>query len=222
MNIKYCAFLTSALFIGAVQASANTVIYTNGAISGASTDGGWTIDGSYSISDSFTVSETATLDSADIGLWTFPVDVPAALDWSIGTTPFGSDVASGGGPLDNTQVGVGFGYFAVWSSTFALDATVNPGTYFLTLQDAVTSGGPPVLWDVNNGSSTAYGNGIGNLAGLYGQTSNSESFTIYGTPVVDRDLDPVGSSAAPDMGSTLSLLGFGLGVLAFLKRRVSR
>jgi len=69
------------------------LIYDNGPIR---TDGGAnSLSGGWQETDSFVVSGTKTLTRAQVALWATGGETPVSLGWSIGTTQFGSDVASG-------------------------------------------------------------------------------------------------------------------------------
>jgi hypothetical protein len=84
--------------------------------------------------------------------------------------------------------------------------TLAAGTYYFTLQNAVTGDGNPAYWDINNGPSVAFENTIGNVNGNLGPGSNSDTFSI------------TGSAATPEPSSFL-LLGSGLAGFAGMIRR---
>jgi PEP-CTERM motif len=201
----FACIATVTLFAaGQGRAAASSIVYDNGPIDG--TNDAWTIDVftgvSYQVSDSFSVVDATTLDSATIGLWVDAgLSTPTTVDWSIGTTPFGFDVASGTSPMSNTYLftntsGGQKGY-DVYSSVFALSGTLAGGpTYWLTLMNAVTPGGNPAFWDENDGPSTMQE--FNSIDGL--TTGNpSESFALSGSPI----------SPVPEPAS-LTLLGLGL------------
>ncbi|HMD99035.1 MAG TPA: PEP-CTERM sorting domain-containing protein [Terriglobia bacterium] len=156
----------------ATPASAGTVVYDNGPING--TINAWTISTGSQVSDSFTLGSAATLSGAQIGLWLLPGDSATAVDWSIGTTPFGSDISSGTAALAGTfQYNNALG-FDIYESTFSLGGSLAAGTpYYLTLGNLVVSFGDPGYWDENDGPSSAYTNAVG-----VGQIG-SESFQLY-------------------------------------------
>lgn len=170
------------LVVGGIRQAQADVLYNNGPINGTVT--GYYIVGGLSASDSFTVTSPATLTGAqNVGIWVYPGGgAPATVDWSIGTTPFASDISSGTAVLSDTlltptnQYGYG-GTFSVYSAAFALSGTVDPGTtYYLTLQSATNSPSSYVYWDVNDGPSSAY-------APFYGEgVVASNSFELVGTP----------------------------------------
>jgi hypothetical protein len=159
--------LAAAALLLAGEAKAD-LVYDNGPING-------TIDAynvtTFAVSDSFVLSSGTTLAEAQIGLW--EQGTATTVDWSIGTGAFGSDLGSGTSALDNTATGQLSGdSFPVFESTFSLTATLGPGTYWLTLNNALLG---PAYWDENNGPSTAYVISTGNQIG-------SESFQLYSAP----------------------------------------
>ncbi len=169
------------LLIGVGQAP-GAILYTNGPINGE--NDGYQISGLGSLTDSFSVSSISIITSAVIGIWERPADLPVQLQWSIGTSQFGSQVSSGISTLsnvlfDSNNVG-GNGGWDVYSSTFTLSGKVVPGTqYWLTLQNLIDSNGDPGYWDQNNGPSLAvFANNGTPLAG-----EQSNSFSLIGSPV---------------------------------------
>jgi hypothetical protein len=208
----------------AVPASAQ-VLYTNGPTNGIVN--GWTINFGFEVSDSFTLTGNSMVTGGSIGTWEIPGDqgTLSSLDWAIGTAPYsaneGSGTATGSHLTDTFDYTNEYGYpidTVTYSGAGSL--SLGPGTYYLSLWDAVVPSGNPVYWDENNGPSAAYENGVGNLAtgsidcqlggAFYGGTC-SEAFQILGT-----------STATPEPG-TLAMLGIGLLCLLplGLRRRVA-
>jgi hypothetical protein len=204
------------------------VLYNNnGATIG--TISAWTISPNYSASDSFTLSGSSnSLTGAVIGLWVNPGDTPVSVGWSIGATPGSTTYASA--TLTNVNVssssnGLG-GYYSIYQSTFSMNVTLGPGTYWLTLQDGTTKSGDPVYWDINNGQSHAwesyygYANGVilpdlsSTGGGVSSHDSNSNWFQIQGT-----SSDP--PSPVPLPGALL-LFAPGLVGLAAVRRRFKK
>jgi hypothetical protein len=187
----------------AVPAKADTV-YTNGAIDGNTN--ARTINFGWDVSNSFTVGTADTLVSATIGLWAFPGDTLTAVTWDVGTSFFANDVATGtdSAPVNTFQFTNGYGY-DIYSTSIAISGSVAPGTYYLSLHDAVTTFGQPIYWDQNSGPSLAMqNNGIGSVA--------SESFTIFGSGG--------GGGGTPEPASLL-LLGSGLlGLAGGIRKRM--
>ena len=150
------------------------LIYDNGPINGYS--GAFTINNGFSVSDSFAVSSPASLSSAIVGLWVGLGATPTSVQWSMGTTPFASDVSSGISSPVNTYLHTSSGTFSVYQSAFAVNGSLGVGTYWFTLHDAVGSDGTTVYWDRNYGPSGAQYSypPHGTL------TIDSESFQLYG------------------------------------------
>jgi hypothetical protein len=152
----------------------SSLLYDNGPINGASGAGN-ALSGGWLETDSFTLTSPAVFQSATIGLWTETPATPVSLGWSIGTTAFGSEVASGAGSLTSTCVmDAGNGVHSIFSSQLALSGTAPAGTYWLTLYNGTaTSRG--LDWDVNFGPSTSFQRNSGQTFPV-----NGHSFQIYG------------------------------------------
>jgi hypothetical protein len=174
-----------------------------------------------SVSDSFTLSSAATVTGFDFATWNFSGDVTTTVDWSIGTAAFGSDF-SGTAGLSNSLFGTNPYSFNVYTNTATgLSVSLAAGTYWLTLQNAVTTSGRPVYWDENDGPSVAFQTTTGSLAHpplgtacANGAVNVDQSPTCTGS----ETFDIVGNSTVPEPGS-LGLLGCGILALAGLLRR---
>jgi hypothetical protein len=55
----------------------------------------------YAVSDSFTVNTNGTMGSFTFADWVPTGSVPLTVDWAIGTSSFGNDIAGGTGPRIN-------------------------------------------------------------------------------------------------------------------------
>ena len=198
-----------AYLVAAGQAKAQTIsIYDNGPING--TIGAWLISSNspvlgLAVSDSFTVSSSATLTSAVAGLWVANGVTLESLQWMIGTTPFSCNISSGTASLDNTYFGpASLSGTSVYASDFAINGSVTPGIYYLTLTNAVASVPGEIGWDQNNGPSSFYDSVGGNLESIYG----SESFQVFG----------VEAAPEPTTASLLSVAAV-LGAMSFQLRK---
>ncbi|MGB8770612.1 MAG: hypothetical protein WCC92_13405 [Candidatus Korobacteraceae bacterium] len=196
-------------------------LYNNGPTNG--TNNAYFID-AYVVSDSFLVDPTSDGISVGFGFaeWVPAGATPLTVDWAIGTSSFGSDVASGtggmlnyfqlcsnGSPFNGGICGGDLGY-DVYDSQIQVNPWLHltPGqTYWLTLTNATDSLGGRDGWDINSGPSQAYHNLLG--------TVPSESFTIFSGLTTTL----TGTTPEPD-----SIVLFGSGILVvvdLLRRKLS-
>ncbi len=196
----WIAGLMLAAAAGQVQAG---MVYTSGAINGTHT--GYAISGGYAVSNSFSLSISTTLTGATAGIWVAPGDEPTSVEWSIGTSQFGSDVASGTSTLTNTYFGQYGSYYNIYESAISLSASVSAGTYWLTLQHAVA---PSIFvyWDVNQGTSTAFQKSI-----------NGDE-----NPVQSNSLALFGDSAPVPEPASIAMWSLGALGLMFARRKRQR
>src|SRR5208283_3068457 len=164
------------------------LLYANGPVNGICDIQGcmvdaWTINFGFNVTNSFTGS--GTVGGFNLAFWMFPGDTLGSVDWSVGATPFGSDLGKG-----TASVGAGnltqqslftndFGFNIVAVGITGLNVSVG-GTSWVTLANAVVSSGDPVYWDENNGPSLAQENSVGTIP--------SESFNVTsGGPCLSDD-----------------------------------
>lgn len=210
---KLTLVLLFSLVLLTVPATAG-VVFDNFTIKSGTIDA-WLINTGSVVSDSFILGSNAVVNGVDFGVWLNPGASVSQVDWSIGTVPFGSSFSGTAVVSDKLLFNNAYG-FDIDLLTFVLpDLDLAGGqTYYLTLQNTVTSGGGPVYWDESDGANSvaAYvnalqitdtGAGCGNT-GL-GTNPCSESFDIT-TP------EP----------STWMLLGSGILAAFALRRRAVR
>jgi hypothetical protein len=206
--------LLGLLLLAFTPAFADTALYDNGPING--TLSAWTINNGFSVADSFTLSNASTVSSFSAGLWLFPGDVPTSASWAIiSGVPFSSEMvlASGNGNFTNTLLPQNSFGFDLYTSLMGIPSvSLGAGTYYLELYNASTPSGDPIYWDINNGSSTAYENTLGNVNDNLFPGTNSEAFTINGTAT---------TAATPEPGTCLMFGTGALGLMGALRRRFS-
>jgi hypothetical protein len=210
--------------IGSLPAMADSTLYDNtGPTSGGHSDNGaFLINGGYAISDSFTLASNSTLTGVSLIEFLTRGDTLTSVDWAITGTAFGgSTYGSGTAVSVTTGADLGAypngGGYELYQESFSLSGlSLAAGTYYLQLQNAVTSQNQDTYWDVSNGLSDAAINGNGysafDLNGYGGYSgTNSETFQIMGN---------ADTSATPEPSSFL-LLGSGLaGLAGVIKRRL--
>ena len=204
MRIATLSLLTILCLALSATAFAGT-LYNNGPTNG--TSDAYFID-VYAVSDSFTVSPHATMTGFTFAEWALPGDTPLSVDWSVGTTSFGSTYSgvASGATFSTTLLGsAAFGY-DLWNTTVIGGGNLSASsTWYLTLTGATDSGGGRDGWDINSGPSLAYHNTLGAVP--------SESFTINGSE---------GGGTTPEPSSIL-LFGSGiLGLVGVLRRKMNR
>jgi hypothetical protein len=139
----------------------------------------------------------------DFGGWVFSGDSFSSVDWSISTSSTFTAPTTTAATTNVFDFNNGQGYDIYTESFSTGSITLGPGTYYLTLENAVTADGQEAFWDINNGPSVAYESSIGNVNGYLEPGSNSDSFDIYGT------------SSGPVIPEPSSLLLMGSGLLSF-------
>jgi hypothetical protein len=192
-------------------ASPAQVLYENGPINGE-TDA-WTINFGFVISDTFTISTgNSTVGGLSFGAWLTPGDTLESAEVSI-TSELDGGTVYFDQVVNFTQSGCFLNNYAydVCTETGTFNGpTLNNGTYWLNLQNGVTTDGDPVYWDENSGvgcHSPGCPSEAGN--GALG-TLPSEAFTILGT---------AGTGSTPEPGSLLLFAGGLVASLGFVRRR---
>jgi len=215
MKMRIASLSLLTILCLALSAPAFADLYNNGPTNG--TYGAWLIGvGNYVVSDSFVPNASGNMMSFDIALWVESGYTPLTVDWAVGTSSFGSDVASGSGswtsltllcsngqPFNGGICSGGSGYDIYDTNMSVGNLPVTAGnTYWLTLTSATDSkpGGGNPAWDENFGPSLAYNLAEGSIP--------SESFTING------------GTTTPEL-SSIMLFGSGiLGIAGVLRRKL--
>lgn len=199
------------LAVMTVSPAAAQTLYENGPINGE-TDG-WTINFGFAVADSFTISTgSSTVTGLSFGAWVSPGDVIESVEVSVTQIPFGGTEYFDG-VVNLTQSGCFLNNFSfdICTETGTFNGpTLNNGTYWLTLQNAVTADGNPAYWDENSGigchspgcPSEGDNGSLGSLP--------SEAFTVLGTS---------GTGSTPEPGSLLLFGGGLVASLGFARRR---
>ena len=205
MRLASIVLLVLSLMVAAPAFAAT--LYSNGGING--TINGWNVSNGWQVSDSFAITTgSSTVTGFDGGFWVDPGDTPVQVDWSIGTSAFGSSLGSGTASLSNTLFcsGCGFGFYDIYTSTASgLGVALGNGTYWLTLQNAITAGAGGMYWDENDGASLAQQN---NGTGAIG----SEAFNIYGH---------TNMTTIPEPGTLVMFASGILGLGGIVRRKLS-
>ncbi len=153
----------------------DSFFYANGPINGlcdiqGCTVDAWGINFGYIVTDSILAS--SGVSGATFAFWLFPGDTVTSVDWALGTTPFGSDIAQGTASGANlTQQFISYNQYG-----YEIDAITISGLTGSVgnadLANAVVPSGDPVYWDENNGPSAAEESALGTIP--------SESFNVSG------------------------------------------
>jgi len=216
MKLRCCSLLLTCLILLAACATADDV-YNNGPING--TVDAWTINFGFFVSDTFTVSTPNTpITGLSFGAWLFPGDVLQSVEVSMtsdvlgGTTYFDQVVNLTQSGCSENQLG-----YTVCTETGSFGGpTLEPGTYWLNLQNAVVNNGDPVYWDENSGIGCT-SKGCPSVAETYCIQNYigcipSESFTLSS--------GGGGTGTTPEPNSAV-LWGSGvLSVIAVLRRKI--
>jgi hypothetical protein len=202
--------LLLCLLLNIASSASAQILYENGPINGEELS--WTINYGFYAADSFTIVNPNTLIGGfSFGAWLFPGDVLESAEVSISSNPLSGTYYFDGivhftasGCFDN-------GSFNVCAETGQFNGpTLDAGTYWLNLQNAVSADGNPVYWDENNGvgchslgcPSQAVDSSLGTIP--------SESFSIVGSQ---------GSTGTtPEPVSLVLFASGGIGIIGWIRR----
>lgn len=209
MKPTFVALSLLALCLAASPANAQNDVYDNGPTNGE--DLGLTINFGFAVSDQFTLGTATTVNGINFATWLFPGDILESAEVSITSSEFG-----GTSFLDETvnfttgscfSNGAGFNVCNETGNFAGIN--LDPGSYWLNLQNASVNTGDPTFWDMNSGPSLASENSLGTIP--------SESFTILGTNGSGTSSTGTHDSL-PEPGS-ITLFGSGILGLASMVRR---
>jgi hypothetical protein len=169
-----CLFLLSSLPL-----FGQTVLYDNGP---DEDDGYYQINFGAATADSFVLSQEATI--TNVVLTIYAVDDrndPERLKWTISTEPFGGQILGRGFVLLSrlqAPYETRFLFFG-WRMGFPIDHVhLQPGTYWLQIEDVRTRWDTYAFWAQSSGSSQAYHIQVGPSG--YAMVAVSESFAVLG------------------------------------------
>ena len=184
-----------------------TILYENGPLNGDYD--AWTINFGYSTSNSFTLTSGALpMNLFDFYVWLYPGEQFQTVDWSVTSEPLGGGTVYGSGtaPVYDIFLYVnGYGYEIHQDIVASLNLSLDPGTYYLTLQNATTFQGNPVYWDENDGlgcqsagcPSEAEENYIGTIGSETFDIANGSGICDSNQPVLASKAEPAHSVTAP-------------------------
>jgi hypothetical protein len=203
-----------ALLLITTATSAQT-LYENGPVNGQVT--AWTINEGFALGNTFFISNpNSTVTGLAFGVWLTPGDVLQSAEVSItsdvlgGTTYFDQDVTfTASGCFENT-----FSYQVCTETGLFNGPTLNSGTYWVNLQNAITADGNPAYWDQNGGvgCNSPGCPSIGSNGGIMEATIPSEAFSVLGTPG--------GGGTTPEPDSLVLFTSGVIGCIALLRRKL--
>jgi hypothetical protein len=218
MKIRIASLILLCLAL--LPSSSAQVLYDDGPING--TVEAWTINFGYVVSDTITLAHNATVGGFDIGVWEYAGDRTLTVDWSITSQPFGGTTyGMGTASVTDTFLSVNrYGYDIDKLSATISGPTLNAGTYWLNLQNAVTKAGNPLYWDENSGVGCKGDDGMG--GGCPSQACDNTCLDEPGIPPESFDILGTGGGQTPEPSSFV-LFGSGiLGVVGMVRRKLSR
>lgn len=216
LSLSLTLVVLGSLCLATLPATANDLVYDNGPIS--NNFGAFPISGplATAIADSFTVGGSSPVAPSLIsfGAWTLPGDEVESVDLRLSTQAVGGIVLFDQVvPLLGTDCSINpSGYNVCLESTIGYFPSLEPGTYWITLYDAVSRDSGVVGWDVNYGIGCISPGCPSQAQNQQGDQLPSESFAIYSSPEL----------GAPEPGSLLLLASGIVGTAGAARRKFQR
>ncbi len=201
-------------------------IYSNGPLNGK--DYAWAISSGYSVSDTFYLNYGYAVTGFDFWTWVYPGDTLLTVDWVITgmenarPIPYGAGTAS---VTDRYLSSNPYGYSIHEDSVSGLWVQLQPGRYWLTLENATTSSGNPLYWDENSGIG-CWGQYCPSFAMASSEGSvPSEAFAVHGCAgcacdVYDHSCGPLQPADTPEPSSLILFVSGIVGLAGVLRRRL--
>jgi hypothetical protein len=210
--MRFASPILLCLALWTLPASAQ-ILYANGPVNGETY--AWTINYGYIVSDTFTLSGgNSAVTGLSFGAWLYPGDTLTSADVSItsrinsGTTYFDETVVFSASRCAANS----YGYDVCTETGSFSGPTLLSGTYWLNLQNAVTTQGNQVYWDQNSG------------VGCRSLGCPSQGWDSNEGPVPSESFSVLGSAngTTPEPGSIV-LFGTGIlvGITGILRRKLS-
>ena len=207
--VSMCVVMAASL-----PASAGT-LYENGPINGE-TDA-WTINFGFVMSDTITISTgQSTINGFSFGAWLFAGDTLQSAEVSFTSEPFGGttyfdqvvNFTASGCFVNN------YGYDVCTETGSFNGPSLNHGTYWLNLQNAVSNLGDPVYWDGEQWHRLSFPGLLSSEAGGGTGTDPSGAFSILGRLVRPEP------ASTPEPASLVLFASGVVGVAAVLRRKL--
>lgn len=228
MSLAVRTFTLVCVFLFTVGLLPATTLYVNapGAQGWDGSTDAWNI-ADFAVSNSFALSGAGTARGAGFLVWLLPGSAISAVDWSIGSDKFLSDLGSGTATVSSTPyTGVpnpnGSGFNLVWAAIGFPDVSLSAGTYWFTLTHAVDPTQTfAAFWDQNDGPSEAWQSTSGQLPAGNGCVGGAQTCTGSETFLISDTQNPGQPGGEVPEPSTYALVGGGLALAALLRRKLA-
>ena len=208
------ALCTLILLVLSVAPAAAQVVYEDGPING-NVDA-WTINFGYFVGDTFTVSAgTSTITGFSFGAWLYPGDILETAELQLESNPMGNiyfdqsvSFTASGCQLNQ------YGYDVCTETASFAGPTLQNGSYWAILQNAVVNDGDPVYWDENSGIG-CHSPGCPSQTLVPEGSIPAESFTVLGTASSTST-----TTSVPEPSSLMLFASGILGLGALVRRKL--